>query len=397
MPELPDVTVYVEALRERVLGTRLERIRLVNPFVLRSVDPPLGDVAGRTAAGPDRRGRLRLHHRHARHDRGGDEEARGDPSGAWRGRAGRARSRRAGAADGGSRGISRGAHGREPHAQARAHRPDDLLGHRQRVRRRDPASGAAVAGEADARAHRRRGQAPVRGDACDAHRLDRAPAPRGRRRLPRGRDRLPPRHGRARPLPPAVPRLRRARAAHRVRGERDQLLPALPDRRPAARRSRTLAPAQAGLAAHARRAGAPRGRPTRRRPTVSFRFVTQPEIRREARKILPLEVWNFGDGASETELTKRRNRQALDRLAIRQDILVDAREIDTTTALCSVPLSWPVVIAPMGGLVLFHDEGDVEMGRGAERADTLQFLSGATGWSVEAVAAASNGPKMFQL
>jgi isopentenyl diphosphate isomerase/L-lactate dehydrogenase-like FMN-dependent dehydrogenase len=130
---------------------------------------------------------------------------------------------------------------------------------------------------------------------------------------------------------------------------------------------------------------------------VSFRFVTQPEIRREARKILPLEVWNFGDGASETELTKRRNRQALDRLAIRQDILVDAREIDTTTSLCGVPLSWPVVIAPMGGLVLFHDEGDVEMGRGAERADTLQFLSGATGWSVEAVAAASTGPKMFQL
>jgi len=130
---------------------------------------------------------------------------------------------------------------------------------------------------------------------------------------------------------------------------------------------------------------------------VSFRFVTQPEIRREARKILPLEVWNFGDGASETELTKHRNRRALDRLAIRQDILVDAREIDTTTSLCGVPLSWPVVIAPMGGLVLFHDEGDVEMGRGAERADTLQFLSGASGWSVEAVAAASKGPKMFQL
>ena len=47
---------------------------------------------------------------------------------------------------------------------------------------------------------------------------------------------------------------------------------------------------------------------------MSFRFVTQPEIRREARRILPLEVWNFGDGASETELTKKRNRQALDRL-----------------------------------------------------------------------------------
>src|SRR3989475_1716705 len=334
--------------------------------------PPRSTLFPYTDALPiwqDRRGGLRLQHGHARHDRGGDEEARGHPPRARRGRAGRARPRRPRAADGEPRGVPRGAHDREPHAQARAHRPDDLLRHRQRVRRRDPASSAAVAGEADARALRRRDEAPLRGHARDARRLDRAPAPRGRRRVPRGRDGVPPRDGRARPLPPAVSRLRRARAAYRVRGERDQLLPALPDRRPAARRSRALAPAQAGLAAYPRRAGAPRGGPARRRrPTVSFRFVTQPEIRREARKILSLEVWNFGDGASETELTKHRNRRALDRLAIRQDILVDAREIDTTTSLCGVPLSWPVVIAPMGGLVLFHDEGDVEMGRGSRGA-----------------------------
>ncbi len=48
MPELPDVTVYVEALRARLAGARLEAIRLRSPFVLRSVDPPLAAVAGRT-------------------------------------------------------------------------------------------------------------------------------------------------------------------------------------------------------------------------------------------------------------------------------------------------------------------------------------------------------------
>src|SRR2546423_13756037 len=57
MPELPDVSVCVEALRERVVGTRLERIRLANPFVLRSVDPPLGDVVGRTVTGVRRLGK----------------------------------------------------------------------------------------------------------------------------------------------------------------------------------------------------------------------------------------------------------------------------------------------------------------------------------------------------
>src|SRR5881409_888836 len=57
MPELPDVTVYVEALRERVVGARLERLRLVNPFVLRSVDPPLSDVVDRAVTGVSRLGK----------------------------------------------------------------------------------------------------------------------------------------------------------------------------------------------------------------------------------------------------------------------------------------------------------------------------------------------------
>jgi formamidopyrimidine-DNA glycosylase len=57
MPELPDVTVYVEALRERVVGARLQRIRLATPFVLRSVDPPLADVVGRAVTGVRRLGK----------------------------------------------------------------------------------------------------------------------------------------------------------------------------------------------------------------------------------------------------------------------------------------------------------------------------------------------------
>jgi isopentenyl diphosphate isomerase/L-lactate dehydrogenase-like FMN-dependent dehydrogenase len=127
------------------------------------------------------------------------------------------------------------------------------------------------------------------------------------------------------------------------------------------------------------------------------RFVTLPEIRRAARARLPRDVWNFGAGGAETETTRRRNRRHLDRLALQQNVLVDVREIDLGTSLLGVPLSWPVAVAPMGGLVLFHPEGDVEMARGASRADTLQWLSGATGWPVEDVAKASTGPRMFQL
>ena len=44
VPELPDIIVYVEALTSHVVGRRLERLRLISPFVLRSVDPPITEV-----------------------------------------------------------------------------------------------------------------------------------------------------------------------------------------------------------------------------------------------------------------------------------------------------------------------------------------------------------------
>src|SRR5205085_12508141 len=46
VPELPDITVYLEALERRVLGERLERLRLASPFVLRTAMPPLTSVHG---------------------------------------------------------------------------------------------------------------------------------------------------------------------------------------------------------------------------------------------------------------------------------------------------------------------------------------------------------------
>jgi formamidopyrimidine-DNA glycosylase len=47
MPELPDITAYIEALRPRVLDQRLEDIKISSPFLLRSVDPPLGEAIGK--------------------------------------------------------------------------------------------------------------------------------------------------------------------------------------------------------------------------------------------------------------------------------------------------------------------------------------------------------------
>jgi len=46
MPELPDVTVYVEALQARIVGRRLNSVQVKSPFLLRTADPPLSAAQG---------------------------------------------------------------------------------------------------------------------------------------------------------------------------------------------------------------------------------------------------------------------------------------------------------------------------------------------------------------
>jgi formamidopyrimidine-DNA glycosylase len=57
MPELPDITVYLEAIERRALGQVLERVRVQSISLLRSVDPPLAEFAGRRLVGTRRLGK----------------------------------------------------------------------------------------------------------------------------------------------------------------------------------------------------------------------------------------------------------------------------------------------------------------------------------------------------
>jgi formamidopyrimidine-DNA glycosylase len=46
VPELPDITVYIDALGQRIIGQELEEVHLASPFLLRTVEPPIGAVEG---------------------------------------------------------------------------------------------------------------------------------------------------------------------------------------------------------------------------------------------------------------------------------------------------------------------------------------------------------------
>jgi formamidopyrimidine-DNA glycosylase len=57
MPELPDIEVYLDALRPRVVGQRLDCVRLINPFLLRTFEPPIAEAEGRIVRGVRRLGK----------------------------------------------------------------------------------------------------------------------------------------------------------------------------------------------------------------------------------------------------------------------------------------------------------------------------------------------------
>ena len=273
---------------------------------------------------------VRLRGRLARPHRGEHEEARVAPP---RARASR-RSRRSTAAA--SRSSMRTSpafrealDAREPHPEARADRSAPLLGHRQRLLRRDPAPGPALAGAAHEPAHRRRrSSGSTRATRDDA----RASGPSGSigeaadgvsregHRVSRG-------DGRARTLRQAVPGLRHAGAADRLRRERVELLPDLPDRRQAPRRPRALAAAARATGRRRSRSSrsasevpteaapfsrrlrglglvaAARGRRRRRRPPSRERAVVRPARRASAS---PCSV---NHGRSEEQMPPRRSRR----------------------------------------------------------------------------------------
>jgi len=127
-------------------------------------------------------------------------------------------------------------------------------------------------------------------------------------------------------------------------------------------------------------------------------FVSLQEIVRAARRNLSQELWDHLSGGSDSETTLCRNRQALDRLALRQRVLVDVRKIDITTTLLGQPLASPVFLAPVGGFVGFaHPEGARNVARAAVAHGTTAFISTAAKPGLEAAAEAVKEPLIFQL
>ena len=128
-------------------------------------------------------------------------------------------------------------------------------------------------------------------------------------------------------------------------------------------------------------------------------FLSLQEIVAAARRNLSPDLWNHLTGGADSETTLKRNRLALDSLALRQRVLVDVRNIDITTTLLGKTLTSPVFLAPVGGLVGFINpqQGAVPVARAAVAHGTAAFISTAAKPGFEEAAAAVQEPLIFQL
>ncbi len=121
------------------------------------------------------------------------------------------------------------------------------------------------------------------------------------------------------------------------------------------------------------------------------------EFYKAAKENLSDGVWDYLIGASETETTFRRNRAALDAIAFRPRVLRDVDNIDVSASLLGHRLRIPVVLAPIGSLQDFNPDGSAGAARAAGRFGIIHITSSVSQPGLEETAAASDGPKIFQL
>lgn len=127
-------------------------------------------------------------------------------------------------------------------------------------------------------------------------------------------------------------------------------------------------------------------------------FATLHELIAKAHKQLEWGEWDYIVGGSESEMTLRRNRLALDSLAFRPRVLRDVSKVDASVERFGRRLRLPIILAPIGGLELFDAGGAATVVRAAREFGVAHMLSSVTRPGLEPVAeAAPDALRIFQL
>jgi len=132
---------------------------------------------------------------------------------------------------------------------------------------------------------------------------------------------------------------------------------------------------------------------------TAARIRTVDDARRIARRRLPRVVFDYIDGAAETETTMRANRAAFESVGFVPSMAKPGVPVSPSlaTTVFGSALSMPIVLAPVGFTRAMQPGGDVAAAAAARDAGTVACMSTMSGHSIEEVAAAAGGHGWFQL
>lgn len=126
-------------------------------------------------------------------------------------------------------------------------------------------------------------------------------------------------------------------------------------------------------------------------------YLTLHEFIRAAHRTLDRNLWDYLVGGTGTETTLLRNRQSLDRLALRPRVLRDVSSISARHNFFNRESRLPVLLAPIGGLEALAEDGGVKTARAASTFGIPFILSSVSEAGMQVVGNAAAGTKIFQL
>ena len=128
-----------------------------------------------------------------------------------------------------------------------------------------------------------------------------------------------------------------------------------------------------------------------------MRAASVHDYRRLAKRRVPHFLFEYLDGGSYAEVTRERNRTDLESLALRQRVMKDVSDIDTTTSLFGRDYRMPVGLAPVGLAGMYARRGELQAVRAAETANVPFTLSTVGVCPIDEVANVATVPFWFQL
>ena len=121
------------------------------------------------------------------------------------------------------------------------------------------------------------------------------------------------------------------------------------------------------------------------------------DFRRLAKQRLPGPIFHYIDGAADDEITYRRNTAAYDDVDLVPNVLAGVEKIDMSTTVMGQKIDMPLFLAPTALQRLFHPDGEMAVGRAAEKFNTIFGVSSLGTVSIEQIGAEIRTPKLFQL